>query len=85
MVSLAQRFQPVGFPEAYRPEAQPLAPRVALSFLFKSTEFLKYAIWLWHKSCLRMIYAIAILGKIARSFNPLEADKYFFPLQADQL
>jgi hypothetical protein len=32
MVSLAQRFQPVGFPEDYRPEAQPLAPRVALSF-----------------------------------------------------
>jgi len=39
-----------------------------------------------------MIYAIAIVGKIARSFNPPEADKFFFhqrriydALQADQL
>jgi hypothetical protein len=39
-----------------------------------------------------MIYAIAIVGKITRSLNPPQADKYFFlqrriydALQADQL
>ncbi len=37
--SLAQRFQPVGFPQAYRPEAQALALRVALLLFIKSTEY----------------------------------------------
>jgi len=44
--------------------AQALAPRVALSFLFKSivrprgsrrVELLKYSIWLCHKSCANMM------------------------------
>jgi hypothetical protein len=35
--------------------AQALAPRVALSFLFKSVELLKYSIWLGHKSCATMM------------------------------
>jgi hypothetical protein len=35
--------------------AQALAPRVALSFLFKSVELLKYLIWLGHKSCATMM------------------------------
>jgi hypothetical protein len=34
---------------------QALAPRVALSFLLKSIAFLKYSIWLWHKSCANMM------------------------------
>jgi hypothetical protein len=36
--------------------AQALAPRVALSFLFKSIELLKYSIWLCHKSCANMMW-----------------------------
>ena len=29
--------------------------RSALSFLFKSIDFLKYSIWLWHKYCANML------------------------------
>ncbi|CAB1064559.1 hypothetical protein D1BOALGB6SA_9355 [Olavius sp. associated proteobacterium Delta 1] len=29
--------------------------RFALSFQFKSIGFLKYSIWLWHKSCANMM------------------------------
>jgi hypothetical protein len=35
--------------------AQALAPRVALSFQFKSKELLKYSIWLCHHSGANMM------------------------------
>ena len=36
--------------------AQALAPRVALSFLFKSIELFKYSIWLCYRSCANIMW-----------------------------
>jgi hypothetical protein len=36
--------------------AQALAPRVALSFLFKTIGLPKYSIWLCHQSCANMMW-----------------------------
>jgi hypothetical protein len=47
----AERLKICGIARA----AQALAPRVALSFLFKSIDLLKYSIWLCHQSCAYMM------------------------------
>jgi hypothetical protein len=47
----AERMKICGIARA----AQALAPRVALSFLFKSIELLKYSICLCHKPCSNMV------------------------------
>ena len=42
--------------EYWRLNIDDLWYRFALSFLLKLIEFLKYSIWLWHKSCANMMW-----------------------------